>query len=164
MCSSDLEPSNGTIYPKHRHDLLETAVVTRAMLDGRIESTSYLRNPLDVLAQQIVAHVAMSGDLPVEKLALMIRRTAAFAELGDDMLHNVLDLLSGRYPSEEFSELRPRIVWDRIAGTIRARDGAQRLAQALVAHLYAESIEGHFQAMQRYVEPELLGDEWTESD
>ncbi|MEY4391632.1 MAG: hypothetical protein RLZZ544_341, partial [Actinomycetota bacterium] len=122
------EPSNGTIYPKHRHDLLETAVVTRAMLDGRIESTRYLRNPLDVLAQQIVAHAAMSGDLPVEKLATMVRRTSAFADLGDDMLHNVLDLLSGRYPSEEFSELRPRIVWDRIAGTIRARDGAQRLA------------------------------------
>lgn len=122
------EPSNGTIYPKHRHDLLETAVVTRAMLDGRIESTRYLRNPLDVLAQQIVAHAAVSGDVPVEKLAAMIRRTSAFADIGDDMLHNVLDLLSGRYPSEEFSELRPRIVWDRIAGSIRARDGAQRLA------------------------------------
>ena len=105
-----------------------TTGFTRAMLDGRIESTSYLRNPLDVLAQQIVAHASMSGDLPVEKLAVMIRRTSAFAELGDDMLHNVLDLLSGRYPSEEFSELRPRIVWDRIADVIRARDGAKRLA------------------------------------
>ncbi|MEY3690402.1 MAG: hypothetical protein RJB57_57, partial [Actinomycetota bacterium] len=122
------EPSNGTIYPKHRHDLLESAVVTRHMLDGRIESTRYLRNPLDVLAQQVVAHAAVSGDVPVASLAAMVRRTAAFADLGDDVLHNVLDLLSGRYPSEEFSELRPRIVWDRIAGTVRARDGAQRLA------------------------------------
>ncbi|NBR66625.1 MAG: DEAD/DEAH box helicase [Actinobacteria bacterium] len=122
------EPSNGTIYPKHRHDLLESAVVTRHMLDGRIESTRYLRNPLDVLAQQIVAHAAVSGDVPVTSLASMVRRSAAFADLPDEVLHNVLDLLSGRYPSEEFSELRPRIVWDRIAGTIRARDGAQRLA------------------------------------
>ena len=122
------EPSTGTIYPKHRHDLLETAVVTRAMLDGRIEATRYLRNPLDVLAQQIVAHAAVSGEVQVERLAAMVRRTAAFADLGDDVLHGVLDLLSGRYPSEEFSELRPRIVWDRIGGTVRARDGAQRLA------------------------------------
>ncbi|MFM8794904.1 MAG: DEAD/DEAH box helicase [Acidimicrobiales bacterium] len=122
------EPSTGTIYPKHRHDLLETAVVTRAMLDGRIESTRYLRNPLDVLAQQIVAHASVGGEVPLASLTSMVRRCAAFADLGDDVLHGVLDLLSGRYPSEEFSELRPRIVWDRIAGTVRARDGAQRLA------------------------------------
>ena len=122
------EPSTGTIYPKHRHDLLESAVVTRAMLDGRIESTRYLRNPLDVLAQQIVAHASVGGEVPLAGLTAMVRRCAAFADLGDDVLHGVLDLLSGRYPSEEFSELRPRIVWDRIAGTVRARDGAQRLA------------------------------------
>ena len=122
------EPSRGTIYPKHRHDLLETAVVTRAMLDGRIESTRYLRNPLDVVAQQIVAHVAVAGDCTVESLAAMLRRSATCADLADDVLNSVLDLLSGRYPSEEFSELRPRLVWDRIAGVVRARDGAQRLA------------------------------------
>lgn len=122
------EPSRGTIYPKHRGDLLEAAVVTRRMLDGAIESTRYLRNPLDVLAQQIVAHVAISGDCTVEAVAGLVRRSAPFAELSDDLLTNVLDLLSGRYPSEEFSELRPRLVWDRLAGTIRARDGAQRLA------------------------------------
>lgn len=122
------EPSVGTIYPKHRHDLLETAVVARHMLDGRIESTRYLRNPLDVLAQHIVAHVAITGDTTVESVAAMVRRCAAYSDLSDDVLNSVLDLLSGRYPSEEFSELRPRIVWDRIAGTLRARDGAQRLA------------------------------------
>lgn len=122
------EPSIGTIYPKHRHDLLETAVVARQMLDGNIETTRYLRNPLDVLAQHIVAHVAMSGDVPVASLAAMVRRCAAYAELSDDVLNGVLDLLSGRYPSEEFSELRPRLVWDRLAGVVRARDGAQRLA------------------------------------
>lgn len=122
------EPSVGTIYPKHRHDLLETAVVVRQMLDGNIERTRYLRNPLDVLAQHIVAHVSGVAEINVDALGALIRRSAAFAELDDGVFHAVLDLLSGRYPSEEFSELRPRIIWDRLAGTLRARDGAQRLA------------------------------------
>jgi len=122
------EPSAGTIYPKHRHDLLESAVVVRRMLDGAVESTAYLRNPLDVLAQQIIAHLSISGDVKVADLAAMVRRCANYSDLTDDVFHGVLDLLSGRYPSEEFSELKPRIVWDRIAGAVRARDGAQRLA------------------------------------
>ena len=122
------EPSRGTIYPKHRHDLLETAVVTRQMLDGRIEATRYLRNPLDVLAQQIVAHVSMAGETTVAAVSQMVRRCAAYADLADEVFESVLDLLSGRYPSEEFAELRPRLVWDRVAGTLRSRDGAQRLA------------------------------------
>ena len=123
------EPSRGKLFPKHRHDLLEAAVVTRRMIDGQIEATRYLRNPLDVLAQQIVAHTAAQpGDVPVSEVAALVRRCANFAELSDVLLHNMLDLLSGRYPSEEFSELRPRIVWDRLNGTIRARDGSKRLA------------------------------------
>ncbi len=122
------EPSRGTIYPKHRGDLLEAAVVTRRMLDGQIESTRYLRNPLDVLAQQIVAHTAARGEMPVAELAALVRRAANFAELSDEQLSNTLDLLAGRYPSEEFSELRPRIVWDRVTDTVRARDGSKRLA------------------------------------
>jgi len=122
------EPSIGTIYPKHRHDLLETAVVTRHMLDGRIETTRFLRNPLDVLAQQVVAHLAISGEVSVDALSEMVRRCAGFAELTDDVFLSLLDMLAGRYPSEEFSELRPRIVWDRVTGMVRARDGAQRLA------------------------------------
>ena len=122
------EASRGTIYPKHRGDLLEAAVVTRRMLDGLIESTRFLRNPLDVLAQQVVAHITMYPDCPVADLAAMVRRCACFAELSDDLFSNVLDLLAGRYPSEEFSELRPRLVWDRVAGTLRARDGSKRLA------------------------------------
>ena len=122
------EPSAGTIYPKHRHDLLESAVVVRRMLDGAVESTAYLRNPLDVLAQQIIAHLSIAGDVQVSDLVAMVRRCANYADLADDVFHGVLDLLSGRYPSEEFSELKPRIVWDRIAATVRARDGAQRLA------------------------------------
>jgi len=122
------EPSRGSIFPKHRGDLLETAVVVRRMIDGEIESTRYLRNPLDVLAQQIVAHVAIVEECSVAEVAALVRRCASFAEISDDLLNNVLDLLSGRYPSEEFSELRPRIVWDRINDRLRARDGSKRLA------------------------------------
>jgi ATP-dependent Lhr-like helicase len=122
------EPSRGSIFPKHRGDLLEAAVVTRRMVDGEIESTRYLRNPLDVLAQQIVAHVAIVEECSVGEVAAMVRRCASFADISDDLLSNVLDLLSGRYPSEEFSELRPRIVWDRINDRLRARDGSKRLA------------------------------------
>ncbi len=122
------EPSRGSIFPKHRGDLLEAAVVTRRMVDGEIESTRYLRNPLDVLAQQIVAHVAIVEECSVDEVATMVRRCASFADISDDLLSNVLDLLSGRYPSEEFSELRPRIVWDRINDRLRARDGSKRLA------------------------------------
>jgi ATP-dependent helicase Lhr and Lhr-like helicase len=122
------EPSKGTLYPKHRGDLLEAAVVVRRMLDGLIETSRYLRNPLDVLAQQIVAHVATRPEVPVAEVAAMVRRSANFAELSDEILNNVLDLLAGRYPSEEFNELRPRIVWDRVNGMLRARDGSKRLA------------------------------------
>ena len=122
------EPSKGSIYPKHRGDLLEAAVVVRRMLDGQIESTRYLRNPIDVLAQQIVAHVSARGELPVSEVAALARRSANFAELSDEQFNNTLDLLAGRYPSEEFSELRPRVVWDRVKDTVRARDGSKRLA------------------------------------
>ena len=121
------EPSKGTIYPKHRGDLLEATVVAQRMRGGLIESTKYLRNPLDVLAQQIVAYVAMDERTLVE-LAAMIRRCACFADLTDDVLFATLDLLAGRYPSEEFAELRPRLVWDRVADKLRARDGSRRLA------------------------------------
>ena len=121
------EPSRGVLFPKFRGDLLETAVVTRRMHQGLIEETHYPRSPLDVLAQHVVAMVAMEP-WAVEDLAALVRRAAPFAELSNDVLHAVLDMLAGRYPSQEFSELRPRIVWDRLAGTLRARAGAQRLA------------------------------------
>jgi ATP-dependent helicase Lhr and Lhr-like helicase len=121
------EPSRGALFPKFRGDLLETAVVTRRMHEGLIESTRYPRNPLDVLAQHVVAMSAMD-EWDVGQLGRLVRRASPFAELSDEVLHGVLDLLAGRYPSEEFSELRPRIVWDRVAGTIRGRAGAQRLA------------------------------------
>ena len=121
------EPSRGRIFPKHRADLLEAAAVVERMHAGEVEHTRYLRNPLDVAAQQIVAMCAMD-DWPVERLAAVLRRSASFADLSDEVLHSVLELLSGTYPAEEFSELRPRVVWDRANGVLRGRAGAQRLA------------------------------------
>ena len=121
------EPSRGRIFPKHRADLLEAAAVVERMHQGEVEHTRYLRNPIDVAAQQIVAMCAMD-DWPVERLAAVLRRSAGFAELSDEVLHSVLELLSGTYPAEEFSELRPRVVWDRANAMLRGRAGAQRLA------------------------------------
>ena len=121
------EPSKGRLFPKHRADLVEAAVVAQRMHDGLIEHTRYPRNPLDVLAQQVVASVALD-ELKVSELVAMVRRSAPFAELTDEVWEAVLDLLAGRYPSDEFAELRPRVVWDRGADLIRGRAGAQRLA------------------------------------
>ncbi len=120
-------PSVGKFFPKHRSDLVEAAVVVERMQEGLIEETRYPRNPLDVLAQQIVAACALD-DWPVDELITMMRGAANFAELSDEAVNNVLDLLSGRYPSDEFAELRPRLNWDRVEGVLRGRPGAQRLA------------------------------------
>jgi ATP-dependent Lhr-like helicase len=122
--------SKGRIFPKFRADLLECTVVTRLMREGRIEPTVVPRNALDVLAQQVVAIAAAAEPEPVavDDLYAMVTRTHSYAELGRDLLENVLDMLDGRYPSQEFAELRPRIVWDRVGGTIRARRGARQLA------------------------------------
>ncbi|HWE80775.1 MAG TPA: DEAD/DEAH box helicase [Gaiellaceae bacterium] len=119
--------SKGRIFPKFRADLLESAVVARAMRNGEIEETKIPRNPLDVLAQQIVA-IAVDEEIAASDLHDLVRRAYPFADLSRIQLENVLDMLAGRYPSDEFADLRPRIVWDRTGGTIRARDGAQRLA------------------------------------
>ena len=121
------EPSRGTIFPKFRGDLLEVAVVAERMIAGKIEETRYPRNPLDVLAQQLVAMCAVD-EWHVDDLEGAVRRSASFADLSRDVFLAVLDLLAGRYPSDGFAELRPRLVWDRAAGTVRAREGAGRLA------------------------------------
>ena len=112
------DTSKGRIFPKFRADLLECAVVAQRMREGKIETTVVPRNPLDVLAQQIVAMAATAEDEPlaVDLLAAMLARTYTYAELSRAQLENVLDMLDGRYPSEEFGELRPRIVWDRVNG------------------------------------------------
>jgi len=119
--------SKGRIFPKFRADLLESAVVAKAMRAGEIEETVIPRNPLDVLAQQIVA-ICAQEEIPVEELHELVRGAYPFADLSRVQLENVLDMLAGRYPSDEFAELRPRIVWDRTGGTVRGREGVQRLA------------------------------------
>jgi ATP-dependent Lhr-like helicase len=119
--------SKGRIFPKFRADLLESAVVARAMREGLIEETKIPTNPLDVLAQQVVA-ISADTEISVDDLHTLVTRAYPFKDLSRAQLENVLDMLAGRYPSDEFAELRPRIVWDRTGGVIRARDGARRLA------------------------------------
>ena len=147
--------SEGVLFPKYRADLVACAAVTRAMHEGQIESTRYPRNPLDVLCQQLVAIVAIrvagrtishstskdrrscsrrtpdpaSAEIPISKtLFRLVRGAAPFALLTRCAFEGVLDLLSGRYPSDEFAELRPRLTWDRIRNVVSARHGAARLA------------------------------------
>jgi ATP-dependent Lhr-like helicase len=145
--------SEGVLFPKYRADLVACAAVTRAMHEGHIEATRYPRNPLDVLAQQLVATVAnppsrtvpahrpksrradaeqaeaeIGLEVAVDSLYDLVRRAAPFAELTRSAFEGVLDLLSGRYPSDEFAELRPRLVWDRIRNVVTARAGSGRLA------------------------------------
>lgn len=141
---------SGVLVPKHKHDLLACAAASAGIEDGDVESTFYARNPLDVLSQQIVAIAAVGlgrraaptkkarrrsshdDDRPietdVEELWALVRRAAPFSELPRASFDGVLDMLSGRYPSDEFADLRPRITWDRAAGTLTPRAGAQRLA------------------------------------
>jgi ATP-dependent Lhr-like helicase len=119
--------SRGVVFPKHRGDLVSCAVVAERMAEGAIEELRYPRNPLDVLAQQIVAMVALEV-WQLDELAALVRRSAPYAELPDSALHAVLDMLSGRYPSTAFAELRPRLVWDRTTDELTGRPGAQRLA------------------------------------
>ena len=119
--------SRGVMFPKHRGDLVPAAVVAERMTAGQIEALRVPRNPLDVLAQHIVSMVALD-EWPVDELAALVRRTASFTELPASSLDAVLDMLSGRYPSDAFAELRPRLVWDRVTGVLKGRPGAQRLA------------------------------------
>lgn len=120
-------PSRARVFPKHRGDLLETAVIVDRMQQGLIEETVIPENPLDVLAQQIVASVA-AADQNADGLFDIVRRAGPYRSLPRSAYDAVLDMLSGRYPSDDFAELRPRIVWDRTDGTLRARGNARLLA------------------------------------
>ncbi len=120
------EVSVGRIFPKFRADLLECAVVAKRMVEGKIEETVIPRNPLDVLAQHLVSMCA-SDEWAVDDLERVITAAEPFAELSREQLENVLDMLDGRYPSDRFAELRPRLVWDRAAGSVRGRPGARQL-------------------------------------
>ncbi|MFE3547867.1 DEAD/DEAH box helicase [Streptomyces kronopolitis] len=119
--------STGIVFPKYRGDLVQAAVVTERMRSGAIEALRVPANPLDVLAQQLVAMTAMET-WDVEELLAVVRRAAPFAALPESAFTAVLDMLAGRYPSDAFAELRPRLVWDRVARTVTGRPGAQRLA------------------------------------
>jgi ATP-dependent Lhr-like helicase len=118
------EPSRGVIFPKYRGDLLEVAVVTRAMHEGAIEQTVVPRNPLDVLAQQLVA-TAAQRKWTADELYDIVRRAENFADLGRDSFEATLGMLAGHYPADEFADLKPRIVWDRTAGTVESRRDAR---------------------------------------
>ncbi|MFR9800294.1 ATP-dependent helicase [Streptomyces sp. MS06] len=119
--------STGVVFPKYRGDLVQSAVVTERMRTGAIESLRIPANPLDVLAQQLVAMTSLDS-WQVDDLLATVRRAAPFAALPDSAFTAVLDMLAGRYPSDAFAELRPRVVWDRVTGTVTGRPGAQRLA------------------------------------
>ncbi|HWT33406.1 MAG TPA: ATP-dependent helicase [Microbacterium sp.] len=121
------EVSRAALFPKHRSDVLHTAVVTERMLAGQIEAIRVPQNPLDILAQQTVAAAALAP-LEVEDWFETVRRSAPFRALPRSAFEATLDLIAGRFPSDEFAELRPRVVWDRDAGTLTGRPGAQRIA------------------------------------
>ena len=137
--------SRGVIFPKYRGDLLSTAAITRAMQEGAVEATRVPANPLDVLAQQLVA-VCVDGPRSVDSLFALARRAAPYAKLPRAQFEGVLDMLSGRYPSDEFAELRPRLVWDRLRGMVRAREGAARLAIANAGTIPDRGLYGVFLA------------------
>jgi ATP-dependent Lhr-like helicase len=118
--------SRGVIFPKYRGDLLASAAITRAMKEGAVEETRVPQNPLDVLAQHLAAAVAL-GERRTDDLFALARRAAPWSTLARAQFEGVLDMLSGRYPSDEFAELRPRLVWDRLRGVVRPREGTQRL-------------------------------------
>jgi ATP-dependent Lhr-like helicase len=120
------EVSRGRIFPKFRADLLECAVVARRMREGAIEETVIPQNPLDVLAQQLVSMAALD-EWEVDEVERLVTATEPFGELSREQLENVLDMLDGRYPSDRFAELRPRIVWDRTRGTMHGRKGSRSL-------------------------------------
>ncbi len=119
--------SKGVLHPKYRHDLLACAAAAKGMLTGDVEEIRIPRNPLDVLAQHIVAAVA-TGPIPVESVWAWVRRAASFNDLPRSAFEGVLDMLSGRWPSDDFAELRPRVTWDRNAGMLLPRAGAFRVA------------------------------------
>ncbi len=135
--------STGVVFPKFRGDLVACAAVTAAMHEGAVESTRYPRNPLDVLAQQVVAMVAVEP-WNVDALYDLVRQSAPFAELSLRAFEGVLDMLSGRYPSDDFAELKPRLTWDRVRQTLTTREGSLRVAIANAGTIPDRGLYGVF--------------------
>ena len=149
--------SRGIIFPKYQGNLVQAAVVAERMRDGQIEELKIPHNPLDVLAQQVVAMTAVD-DWPVDELERMVRKSAPFGGLTRPVLEAVLDMLAGRYPSEDFAGLRPRIIWDRVTGIIRARPGAQRLAVTSGGTIPDRGLFGVFLASDTSRQPRRVGE------
>ncbi len=149
--------SRGVMFPKFRGDLLACAAVTERVIAGQVEETFYPRNPLDVLAQQIVAMVA-DGEQSVDDVYRMVRGAAPFAEMPRRAFEGVLDMLSGRYPSEELGDLRPRVTWDRIADRLTPRKGARMLAIANGGTIPDRGLYGVFLAGQEEKKPVRVGE------
>ena len=149
--------SRGIIFPKYQGDLVQSAVVAERMRAGQIEQLKIPHNPLDVLAQQVVAMTALD-DWPVDELERTVRRAAPFAGLTRPVLDAVLDMLAGRYPSEEFAGLRPRIVWDRVAGIVRGRPGAQHIAVTSGGTIPDRGLFGVFLASDNSRQPRRVGE------
>ena len=141
------EPSKGIILPKYRGDLLASAAVARRMEEGLVEESFAPKNPLDVLAQQLVA-IASGGSQDVDALFALVRGAAPFSDLPRSAFEGVLDMLSGRYPSDEFAELRPRLVWNRTRGVVRGREGVQSVAVANAGTIPDRGLYGVFLAGQ----------------
>ena len=137
--------SRAVLFPKYRGDLLATAAITRAIREGEVEATRMPANPLDVLAQQIVSMV-VAGERKVEDLFALVRRAAPYADLPRGQFEGVLDMLSGRYPSGQFAELRPRLTWDRLRGLVRSREGARLLVVANAGTIPDRGLYGVFLA------------------
>ncbi|MBV9093999.1 MAG: DEAD/DEAH box helicase, partial [Streptosporangiaceae bacterium] len=149
--------SRGIFFPKYAGDLVQSAVVAERMRDGQIEELRIPRNPLDVLAQQVVAMAALD-DWAVDELERTVRKAAPFGGLTRAVLDAVLDMLAGRYPGEDFAGLRPRLVWDRVAGIIRARPGAQRLAVTSGGTIPDRGLFGVFLAADTSRQPRRVGE------
>ncbi|AEI12551.1 ATP-dependent helicase [Cellulomonas gilvus] len=152
--------SHGVVFPTYRAELVAAAVTAQRMRMGDLEPLHVPANPLDVLAQQVVAMVAVE-DWSVTDLARVVRRAAPFTQLGDATLRAVLDMLAGRYPSEEFAELRPRVVWDRVTDVLTGRPGALRLAVTSGGTIPDRGLFGVFLATESSggvpVDPETSG-------
>ena len=149
--------SRGIIFPKYQGDLVQASVVATRMRAGQIEELHVPRNPLDVLAQQIVAMTAL-GDWPVDELERTVRKAAPFAALTRPVLEAVLDMLAGRYPSEEFAGLRPRVVWDRVTGLVHGRPGGQRIAVTSGGTIPDRGLFGVFLASDTSRQPRRVGE------